>query len=208
MSDFEFRLLRTDDVEDPGYGVITMRPSRTLYLIPYIISSLVFTGLALIMLGHILSDMLADIWPPQIPLDVLEFLQAVHGGTLWVLGFITFFAYIFMRMTGALYRKTFDPRGWVIKAAAKGLYIQFRSFMNQNFSPDDQTVLFIPFGKIEYLQEVRFTRVTKDSDGDSYQFMTALDIGTRGLDMDIIRTEIEKELTRRSLPVPAGAIRR
>lgn len=202
MNDFEFQLLKEGDVEDPGYGVLTMRPSRIIYLIPYSISSLVFTGLAAVMLGHVFSGHLAEMWPPKIPREALEFLQAVHGGTMWVLGFITIFAYIFVRMTGTLYRKTFNPRSWLIKAAAKGLYIQFRSFMNQNFDPNDATVLFIPSGKVEYLQEVRFTRVTKDSDGDVYQFMTALDIGTRGLDMDMIRSEIEKELGRRS---PSGS---
>lgn len=49
----------------------------------------------------------------------------------------------------------FRRSNWLVKMTDDGIFIQFRSYLNHNFSPEDLTVVFIPFRKIRAARLVR-----------------------------------------------------
>src|SRR5262245_24724995 len=42
----------------------------------------------------------------------------------------------------------FQPSNWLVRMTDHGLYIQFRSYLNRHFSPEDYTVVYLPYGEI------------------------------------------------------------
>ena len=52
----------------------------------------------------------------------------------------------------------FRDSNWLVRADENGLYVQFRSYLNYHFSPDDQSVAFIPYRDIRVARAVRERR--------------------------------------------------
>jgi hypothetical protein len=52
----------------------------------------------------------------------------------------------------------FRDSNWLVRATDNGLYVQFRSYLNYHFFPDDQTVAFIPYREIRVARAVRDRR--------------------------------------------------
>lgn len=53
----------------------------------------------------------------------------------------------------------FHPLNWLLRASNEGLFIHFRSYLNEHLSPDDPTVVFLPYSEIRSARLVR-ERVT------------------------------------------------
>lgn len=49
----------------------------------------------------------------------------------------------------------FHPLNWLVRLGDEGLFIHFRSYLNDHLSADDPTVAFIPFGDIRSARLVR-----------------------------------------------------
>ena len=189
----DFRFMNADDVDVCGQEVLTVRPSTAYHLSAYIIFTLIFLGILSVILGyHYHADL-----PDKTPLYMTEWFENLDGEIMFFLGILEAFLLLFVLMARSFYRKSLNPRSWLLKATNNGLYIQFRSFLNQNFDEKDKTVLFIPAAQVSSVQEVRFTRVRKKmSNATEYEFVKVLDIDVRRLDMDKIQEEIHKELRR------------
>ena len=75
----------------------------------------------------------------------------------------------------------FHPLNWLVRAGDEGLFIHFRSYLNEHLSPDDPTVVFLPYSEIHSARLVR-ERVTKpDMNGRStteFQHWVELELAT------------------------------
>jgi hypothetical protein len=49
----------------------------------------------------------------------------------------------------------FRPENWLVREREDGLFVQFRSYLNYHFPAEDRTVVFIPYGEIRSVREVR-----------------------------------------------------
>ena len=49
----------------------------------------------------------------------------------------------------------FHPANWLVRTGDEGLFIHFRSYLNEHLSSEDPTVAFIPFGDIRSARLVR-----------------------------------------------------
>jgi hypothetical protein len=78
--------------------------------------------------------------------------------------FTGFFAYIGWRA----FRAGLRSSNWILRAASEGLYVKFRSYMNDTLSQDDPVVVFIPKAEVRALRAHREkTRRPDSGDGGS-----------------------------------------
>jgi hypothetical protein len=74
---------------------------------------------------------------------------------------------LFLFLLHRLVSYRFHPSNWLVRAGDEGLFIHFRSYLNDDLSPDDPTVVFLPYPEIRSVRLVR-ERVTKpDMNGRS-----------------------------------------
>jgi hypothetical protein len=80
----------------------------------------------------------------------------------------------------------FRSSNWLVRMSEDGVFIQFRSYLNQHFSAADHTVVFIPFS------EIRFGRLIREQTDVAY-----LDLERREVEQTarIRRQLVELELT-------------
>ena len=81
----------------------------------------------------------------------------------WVSGVILMFLLLLHRLV----TNRFHPLNWLVRVGDEGLFIHFRSYLNDHLSPDDPTVVFLAYSEIHSARLVR-ERVTKpDMNGRS-----------------------------------------
>jgi hypothetical protein len=59
----------------------------------------------------------------------------------------------------------FHPSNWLVRIGDEGLFIHFRSYLNDQMAADDPTVLFLPYPEIQSGRRVREHMRTRDMDG-------------------------------------------
>jgi len=95
----------------------------------------------------------------------------------WVSGVILMFLLLLHRLV----TNRFHPLNWLVRVGDEGLFIHFRSYLNDDLSPDDPTVVFLPYPEIRSVRLVR-ERVTKpDMNGRStteFQHWVELELAT------------------------------
>jgi hypothetical protein len=74
----------------------------------------------------------------------------------WVSGVILFV----LLLTHRFVTSRFHPSNWLVRAGDEGLFIHYRSYVNEDLSPDDPTVVFLPYSEIHSARLVR-EHVTK-----------------------------------------------
>lgn len=78
------------------------------------------------------------------PFDALEWSVLVVGGAIvggvWLLCVLTMWW---------SFRAAVRREAWVMQAAADGVYLKFRSYLNHHFDPEAPTVVFLPWAEIE-----------------------------------------------------------
>ena len=74
----------------------------------------------------------------------------------WVSGVILMFLLLLHRLV----TNRFHPLNWLVRVGDEGLFIHFRSYLNDHLSPDDPTVVFLSYSEIRSTRLVR-ERVTK-----------------------------------------------
>lgn len=67
-------------------------------------------------------------------------------------------------MYSGMIRARFRSTNWLVRTAADGLYVKFRSYLNHHFAGDEPTVAFIPYREIRRARLVRETHHLPDSD--------------------------------------------
>jgi len=59
----------------------------------------------------------------------------------------------------------FHPSNWLVRTADDGLFIHFRSYLNDRLSPEDPTVAFLAYSDIRSARLVRERLTALDSEG-------------------------------------------
>lgn len=59
----------------------------------------------------------------------------------------------------------FDPSNWLVRLGDEGLFIHFRSYLNERLPAEDPTAMFLPWQDIRSARLVREHLETKDMDG-------------------------------------------
>jgi hypothetical protein len=72
---------------------------------------------------------------------------------------------IFLLLMHKLIVARFSPSNWLVRVADDGLFIHFRSYLNDHLSAEDPTVVFLPYQDIRSARLVRERLQTLDSDG-------------------------------------------
>ena len=72
----------------------------------------------------------------------------------------------------------FHPLNWLVRVGDEGLFIHFRSYLNEHLSAEDPTVAFVPFADIRSARSVR-------------EWVTTPDIGNRSQTQIIRSVELE-----------------
>ncbi len=75
----------------------------------------------------------------------------------------------------------FLPSNWLMRVGDEGLFIHFRSYLNDHLSPDDPTVIFLPYQEIQSARLVRERVTTRDMNGRStteFQHWVELELAT------------------------------
>lgn len=190
MHDFQF--MNADDVRGLGQKFVTVRPSGWPHIIMFCVCALLALGLSGTLVLHYYQDDVL-VYMPEVIADLAG---DIDSGLVIVCWWVLPFAIIFMLLGKACYKKTLNPRGWLVKASAEGLFLQYRSYMNQNFDPLDNTVFFVPASKISWVQEMRYQQIKKRRDKAEASFMKVLDIAVEGNDLQALRDEIAAEAER------------
>lgn len=64
---------------------------------------------------------------------------------------VTIFALIFHKLVTARFR----PTNWLVRMSYDGLFIKFRSYLNEHFPAQDHTVVFIPYSEIRSAKSMK-----------------------------------------------------
>ena len=72
---------------------------------------------------------------------------------------------IFLLLMHKLVVARFSPSNWLVRVADDGLFIHFRSYLNDHLSAEDPTVVFLPYPDIRSVRLIRERLQTLDSDG-------------------------------------------
>lgn len=74
-----------------------------------------------------------------------------NGVAHYVAGVLLLGLLVLWRLVSARFR----PSNWLVRANARGLFIQLRSHLNHHFAPDDRIVAFVPYEEIRSARTVR-----------------------------------------------------
>jgi len=75
----------------------------------------------------------------------------------------------------------FLPSNWLVRVGDEGLFIHFRSYLNDHLSPDDPTVVFLPYAEIHSARLVREHVTKPDMNGRTtteFQHWVELEVAT------------------------------
>jgi len=75
----------------------------------------------------------------------------------------------------------FHPSNWLVRAGDEGLFIHYRSYLNDHLSPDNPTVVFLAYAEIRSARLVREHVTTPDMNGRStteFQHWVELELAT------------------------------
>ena len=76
----------------------------------------------------------------------------------FIVGLILFLLSLFHRMIAA----RFHPQNWLARVSDNGVFIHYRSFLNERMSVEDPTVVLIPFADIRSARLIRERVTTPD----------------------------------------------
>ncbi len=95
----------------------------------------------------------------------------------WVSGVILLLLLLMHRFVSC----RFLPSNWLLRVDDEGLFIHFRSYLNDHLSADDPTVIFLPYQEIQSARLVREHVTTRDMNNRStteFQHWVELDLAT------------------------------
>ncbi len=110
------------------------------------------------------------------------FLSALAGK--WKPGYIVSAALLpFLLLTLRFVTARFHHSNWLVRANEAGVFGQFRSYLNYPLSPDEPTVVFIPYGEILSARLVRERVETPDQshpDASQTQYLRYIELELSG----------------------------
>ena len=90
--------------------------------------------------------------------------HAVTAG--WKVGYyIAAAVLLFFLLAVRFITARFRSSNWLVRANDQGIFIQFRSYLNYHFPPEDMTVVFLSYGEIRSARMIRERVETLDPQG-------------------------------------------
>jgi hypothetical protein len=123
----------------------------------------------------------------------------------WVLGPILALMSLFVWGFGLALLRSFGAENWVVRQTPTGLYVKFRTFLNEHFDDRDEVVVRLERSDIASIRPV-YERVVSQGDGNRrhIEFCRYLDIRLAGVDMALLKGRIDAE---RNRPAPEARVR-
>ncbi len=189
----DFFYLKEGDVDGltAGQEVVTVRTPWLYHLVWYGIFLIVFWSCVGVYAGYHYHEM----FPPSVPSFVTEWFEDLSGEAPYLAIWIGFFMLIFVLMARAMFKKSLKKRGWRVKAMSKGIFIQFRPFMNQDFSPNDETVMFLPAALISGIREIRYW---EKSGSNEYTYRKFVEFQVKRLEVEELKRRLQEEGERKT----------
>ena len=109
---------------------------------------------------------------------------------VWVAYYIAAVPLIFLLIFHKLISARFQPSNWLLRVNDHGLFIKFRSYLNNHFDDRDITVVFIPYAEISSARLVKERQETLDRDA-----------GNQAKTSTRVRRRVEFELAEDATPL-------
>lgn len=90
---------------------------------------------------------------------------------LWLAYYVAAVAAICLLLYQKLVTARFRPSNWLVRMTDHGLFIKFRSYLNNHFSEQDATVVFLPYSEIRSARLLKERQELPDRD-DRYRSTT------------------------------------
>ena len=93
----------------------------------------------------------------------------------------------------------FRPTNWLVRANDQGIFIQFRSYLNYHFPPEDLTVVFLSYGEIRSARLIRERVETPDPQkhGTTTQYLRYAELEIAG-DVTPLAKALDAEITEKA----------
>jgi hypothetical protein len=91
----------------------------------------------------------------------------------WLAGYVAIVLLLILLVTRRMITARMRPSNWLVRMGDEGLFVQFRSYLNNGFPAEDATVAFIPFRGIRTARSVHRTRQTPDETPRGWQTRTS-----------------------------------
>jgi hypothetical protein len=106
---------------------------------------------------------------------------------------------LFFLLTLRFITARFRPSNWLVRANDQGLFVQFRSYLNYHFPPEDLTVAFLSYGEIRSARLLRERVETPDPQGHGTQtqYLRYVELEVAG-DVAPLGKALEAEITERA----------
>ena len=190
---FDLKIMNADDVPMRGVEAVCVRPQVLYHFIWRCVFTLIFSGIIACFFAHYFHEHI--VLPVGLPEQIYDFYELLEvPAAPYVTGVLSLFFLMFMKISASMHRKSKMPRSWLIYATSDGIYVQYRSFLNQNFDLQDDTVIYIPASLVSWMREVQY--FVKGHDSTAY--MKGVEISVKRLDQDLIQGAVSAERLRRS----------
>jgi hypothetical protein len=101
----------------------------------------------------------------------------------WTAGYIFgAFLLLFLLLTLRFVTARFHPSNWLVRMNEIGIYVQYRSYLNYELSPDDPSIVFLSFSEIASARLIKERIETPDpaSRGTQTQFLRHVELQLSG----------------------------
>ena len=125
-------------------------------------------------------------------------LHAIAAG--WKVGYyIAAAILLFFLLTLRFITARFRSSNWLVRANEQGIFIQFRSYLNYHFPPEDLTVVFLSYGEIRSARLIREQVETPDPQGHGTQtqYLRYVELEIGG-DVAPLAKALDAEITERA----------
>ncbi|HUO26256.1 MAG TPA: hypothetical protein VMU61_11345 [Candidatus Aquilonibacter sp.] len=76
--------------------------------------------------------------------------------------YISAVIFVFLLFLRRFVTERFRTSNWLVRTSDAGIYLHFRSYLNDRMAEEDPTVVFLPYGEIRSARKVRETTTTPD----------------------------------------------
>lgn len=121
------------------------------------------------------------LWLAGLAATLAMFFKAFTGK--WPIGyFFGFFLLLFVLATRKMVVARFHPSNWLVRMNETGIYVQYRSYLNDELPPDDPTVVFLSLGEIASARLIKERVETPDpaKGGTQIQFLRHIELELSG----------------------------
>lgn len=124
--------------------------------------------------------------------------HAVTAG--WKVGYyIAAAVLLFFLLAVRFITARFRSSNWLVRANDQGIFIQFRSYLNYHFPPEDMTVVFLSYGEIRSARMIRERVETLDPQGHgtTTQYLRYVELEIGG-DVAPLAKALDAEITEKA----------